>query len=200
MIQQVATNERRNIGKLIYMVSMSIDGFMQVPEEDSDWDFPDEEVHQHFNDLERSIDTQIYGRKMYELMASYWPTADQNPSASAVEVEYAQIWREMPKIVFSQSLERVDWNARLVRTDAVAEVARLKLIPDKTMSVGGTELASSLAKAGLIDEFRLYIVPIIVGAGKTPLPQLRERIKVLPLEVHTFKSGVVLLHYGADGA
>jgi dihydrofolate reductase len=184
-----------NMGKLIYMISMSIDGTIDVPEENSDWNYPDEEVHKHFNDLERTIDINIYGRKMYELMAAYWPTADENPSAPAVEVEYAQIWRSMPKIVFSQSLERVNWNARLIKSDAVAEVAKLKLIPDKTMSVGGTELASSLAAAGLIDEYRFYIVPLILGSGKRLFPQLRERIQAKPLEIHKFKSGVILLRY-----
>lgn len=187
------------MGKLIYIISMSIDGFMQVPEEDSDWGYPDEEVHQHFNDLVRSIDTHIYGRKMYELMAAYWPTADEDPSAVAVEVEYAQIWREMPKIVFSKSLEQVDWNSRLVRSDAVAEVAKLKLIPDKSMDVSGTELASSLAVAGLIDEYRFYVVPILLGSGKPLFPQLHELIRVKPLEVHKFKSGALLLRYGAVG-
>ena len=187
------------MGKLIYMISMSIDGIIDVPEENSDWNYPDEEVHQHFNDLARTIDIDIYGRKMYELMAAYWPTADENPSAPAVEVEYAQIWREMPKIVFSKSLERVDWNARLIKSDAVAEVAKLKLIPENTMGVGGTELASSLAAAGLIDEYRFYIVPLILGSGKRLFPQLRERIQTNPLEIHKFKSGVILLRYGAVG-
>jgi dihydrofolate reductase len=185
------------MGKLTYIVSTSADRFVQVPETDSDWDYPDEEVHQHFNDLESSMDSHIYGRKMYELMSAYWPTADEDPSAHPVEVEYAQLWRKMPKIVFSKSLDKVDWNSRLVRSDPVAEVARLKLIPDLKMSVGGTELASTLAAAGLIDEFRLYIVPIFIGSGKPIFPTLQEHIRLKPLEVHKFKSGVILLRYGA---
>jgi glutamate-1-semialdehyde 2,1-aminomutase len=112
--------------KLVYSTSLSLDGYIDSVAGDPSWVVPDEELHRHFNDVEREIDTLLYGRRMYELMAGYWPTADQDPSAPGVIVEYAQIWKPVPKVVFSSTLERVDWNSRLIRGDAVAEVARLK--------------------------------------------------------------------------
>ena len=105
---------------------------------------------------------------MYEIMAGYWPTADHDPSAPAVIVEYAQIWKPVPKVVFSSTSESVDWNSRLIRRgDAVAESAQLKAQPGGgSIGVGGFRLASALASAGLIDEYRLYYVPIFLGSGK----------------------------------
>jgi len=161
---------------------------------DPSWVVPDEELHRHFNDVERKIDTLLYGRRMYEIMAGYWPTADQDPSAPGVIVEYAEIWKPVPKLVFSSTLERVDWNSRLIRGNAVAEVARLKAQPgDGSMVVGGLLLASALASAGLIDEYRLYYVPIFLGSGKAAFSQIQNSVRLKPVETHTFSSGTVLL-------
>jgi dihydrofolate reductase len=132
---------------------------------------------------------------MYELMAAYWPTVDEKPSAPEYEVEYARIWKSVPKIVFSRTLHRVDWNSRLVRGDALEEVARLKEHPGKSVSIGGARLASTLAEGGLIDEYRLYITPIILGGGKSMFRQLRDRINVSLVDVQKFASDVVLLRY-----
>jgi len=154
---------------------------------------PDEELHQHFNDLERQTDTLLYGRTMYEIMAGFWPTADQDPSAPDVIIEYAKIWKPIPKVVFSSTLQSVSWNARLVKGDAVAEVARLKAMPgDGNLGVGGLVLASALASAGLIDEYRLYYVPILLGAGKSAFSQITQRVNLKMVETHTFSSGTVM--------
>ena len=155
--------------KLVYATSLSLDGYIDAEAGDPSWVVPDEELHRHFNEIERETDTLLYGRRMYELMAGYWPTADQDPSAPAVIVEYAQLWKPIPKVVFSSTLESVDWNSRLVRGDAVIEVAKLKAQPGRSMGVGGLSLASSLASAGLIDEYRLYYVPIFLGSGQGSL-------------------------------
>ena len=179
--------------KLVYSTSLSLDGYIESADGDPSWVVPDEELHRHFNDVEREIDTLLYGRRMYELMAGYWPTADQDPSAPGVIVEYAQIWKPVPKVVFSSTLERVEWNSRLVRGDAVAEVARLKAQPGGSMGVGGLLLASALASAGLIDEYRLYYVPILLGSGKAAFSQIQNRVRLKPIETHTFSSGTVLL-------
>jgi len=130
---------------------------------------------------------------MYELMAGFWPTADQDPSAPCVIVEYAKIWKPVPKIVFSSTLETVDWNSRLVRGDPVVEVANLKAQAGGSMSVGGLVLASTLASAGLIDEYRLYYVPILLGSGKAAFSQIQNRVPLRTVESHTFSSGTVLL-------
>jgi dihydrofolate reductase len=179
--------------KLVYATSLSLDGYIDAEAGDPSWVVPDEELHKHFNDVEREIDTLLYGRRMYELMAGYWPSADQDPSAPAVIVEYARIWRPVPKVVFSSTLESVDWNASLERGDAVAEVARLKSQPGRTMGVGGLTLASSLAAAGLIDEYRLYYVPILLGSGRAAFSRIQNRVRLTPVETRTFSSGTVLL-------
>jgi dihydrofolate reductase len=179
--------------KLVFMTSLSLDAYIEAESGDPSWVFPDEELHRHFNSLEQEIDTHLYGRRMYELMLAYWPTADQNPSAPPYEIDYAHIWKAVPKVVFSKTLETVDWNSRLVRDDAREEVAKLKAQPGKNMSVGGLTLASDLAEAGLIDEYRLYYVPILLSSGKTAFSELGSRVHLQPIETRTFKSGTVLI-------
>jgi dihydrofolate reductase len=180
--------------KLVYSTSLSLDGYIDSAARDPSWVVPDEELHRHFNDVERETDTLLYGRRMYEIMADYWPTADQDHSAPGVIIEYAQIWKPIPKVVFSSTLERVDWNSRLIRGDAIGEVARLKAQPGGgSMGVGGLLLASALASAGLIDEYRLYYVPILLGSGKAAFSQIQNSIRLKPVETHTFSSGTILL-------
>jgi dihydrofolate reductase len=181
--------------KVIYVTSLSLDGYIEEATEGPSWAFPDEELHRHFNDLEQEIDTHLYGRRMYDLMVAYWPTADQNPSNPPYEIDYAHIWRAVHKVVFSKTLEAVDWNSRLVKGDARAEVTRLKVLPGKNMSVGGLTLASDLAAAGLIDEYRLYYVPILLGSGKTAFAKLSQRVQLQPIEFHKFRSGTVMIKY-----
>jgi dihydrofolate reductase len=178
-------------------MSVSLDGYIESPN-DHTWSIPDEELHRHFNDLEAATDLFLYGRGQYEVMAAYWPTAEDNPAASEVEREYARIWQPKPKIVFSTTLEQVGWNSRLVRGNVAEEAGRLKAQPGLTMSVGGPGLASSFMQLGLIDEYRLYVHPVILGGGKPMFPQMREKIALRLVETHTFGSGVVLLRYQRD--
>ncbi len=179
--------------KVVYATSLSLDGYIEAATGDPSWVFPDEELHRHFNDLEQEIDTHLYGRRMYELMVAYWPTADENPSAPAYEIDYARIWKAVPKVVFSKTLETVAWNSRLVKGDAATEVATLKAQCGRNMSVGGLGLASTLATAGLIDEYRFYYVPILLGSGKAAFAELAQRVRLRPFESCTFSSGTVLI-------
>jgi dihydrofolate reductase len=179
--------------RVVYATSLSLDGYIKEATGGPSWVIPDEELHRHFNGLEQDISTHLYGRQMYELMAAYWPTADQNPSAPPYESEYARIWKAVPKVIFSRTLEAVEWNSRVVRGDAIEEVARLKSLPGKDMSVGGLILASALATAGLIDEYRFYYVPVLLGSGTAVFSELGQRIRLQQLETRTFKSGAVLL-------
>jgi dihydrofolate reductase len=181
--------------KVTYALSVSLDGFIEAPGGDLSWSNPDEELHQHFNDLERAIDLHLYGRRLYETMAAFWPTADEHPEASPQEIEFARIWKREPKIVFSRTLDHVEWNSRLVRDDIAAEVKRLKAQPGGDMSVGGAGLAASFMQLGLIDEYRLYVHPVILGSGKPMFPPLRDKIGLQLVETRTFGSGVVLLSY-----
>ena len=183
---------------VVYAASISVDGFLGTDDGDDAWVVPDPELHRHFNDLEGSVGTHLYGRRMYELMATFWPTADELPDAPDYVVEYARIWRAMPKVVFSTSLREVEWNSRLVAGDAVEEVARLKTEPGAAMSIGGAALAASLARHGLIDEFRFYVMPTLVGTGTPIFPTLGRHIDLTTVEVQRFSSGAVLLRYRAQ--
>jgi dihydrofolate reductase len=183
------------MSSLIYSMSVSLDGFVETPSRSLDWVQVDEELHSVFNDEARAMSAFLYGRRMYELMAGYWPTAEADPSATRAMVEFARIWRDKPKVVFSRTLERVDWNSRLVRDDAAAEVARLKAEPGFDMDVGGPTTAAPLIRLGLIDEYRLYVQPVVLGAGTRYFPALEDRIALKLVQTRTFDSGVVYLRY-----
>jgi len=185
--------------KVIYAMNLSLDGFIEDRNGSLNWSYPDEEMHKHFNELESTFDFHLYGRGLYENMAAFWPTADEDPSAPDFVIEYARIWKSIPNVVFSTSLDQVGWNSRLVKGDIAEEVNKLKAGPGKDMNVGGAGLAASFMQLGLIDEYRLYIHPVILGGGKPMFPQLRDKIDLQLVETRRFGSGVVLLRYrGAD--
>jgi dihydrofolate reductase len=180
--------------KLIYSMGVSLDGFIAGPGGEIDWSAPDEELHRFYNQQAREVGTELYGRRMYEEMR-YWETADQQPSASEPVLEFARIWKDTPKIVFSTTLEEVEGNARLVKDGAAEEVARLKQEPGKDLAVGGAGLASTFIKAGLVDEYRLFVSPVVLGGGTPYFPALDERIDLELVETRTFGSRVVSVRY-----
>lgn len=185
------------MGRLIYSMSVSLDGFVETPTRSLDWVLVDEELHACFNDEARAMGAFLYGRRMYQLMVDYWPTAEADPSATPAMREFARIWRDKPKVVFSRTLGEVGWNSRLVRDDAALEVAGLKAQPGFDMDVGGPAFAATLMRAGLIDEVRLFVHPVILGAGTRFFPALDDRVTLTLLETRTFGSGVVYLRYEA---
>jgi dihydrofolate reductase len=180
--------------KLIYSMTVSLDGFIADPHGEIDWSAPDEELHRFHNDQTREVGEHLCGRRLYEVM-TYWETADENPSAPEYELEFARIWKEMPKIVFSKTLEKIEGNYRLVRDGVVEEAAKLKEQPGKDLAVGGAGLASTLIKAGLVDEYRLFVSPVVLGGGTPYFPALDERINLELVETHTFGSRVVYVRY-----
>ncbi len=180
--------------KLIYSMGVSLDGFIAGPGGEIDWSAPDEERHRFHNEQVRELGAHLCGRRLYEVMV-YWETADQNPSAREYELEFARIWKDLPKVVFSKTLEKVEGNARLVREGAAEEVAKLKEQPGKDLAVGGAGLASTLMKLGLIDEYRLFISPVVLGGGTPYFPALDERIDLELVETRTFGSRVVYVRY-----
>lgn len=183
------------MGKIIYAMSVSLDGYIEAEDGDFSWLYPDEELHRHFNEVESQVDIYLYGSRMYKEMSAFWPTADKDPEAPDFIVEYARIWQNKPKIVFSKTLKDAGWNTRIVKGDMEKEVIKLKEQDDKTMSVSGAKTASALIELNLIDEYRLYIHPVILGGGKPMLPPLKEKVKLRLVETHTFGSGVVMLRY-----
>jgi dihydrofolate reductase len=183
------------VRKLIYSMGVSLDGFIAGPDGEIGWSAPGEELHRFHNQQAREIGVQLCGRRLYETMI-FWETADEKPSTSEVELEFARIWKDTPKIVFSRTLEKVEMsNARLVRDGATEEVAKLKEQPGKDLAVGGAGLASTFIKLGLIDEYRLFISPVVLGAGTPYFPALDERIELELVETRTFGSRVVYVRY-----
>ena len=181
--------------KIVFMMSVSLDGYFEGPDRELDWHSVDVEVHQHFNEWLSTAGAFLEGRVIYELMAGYWPTADQDPEASAPTIEFARIWRDMPKIVFSRTLEHADWNTTIVRELVPGKIAELKAQPGGDLVVGGAALAESFRAHDLIDEYRIYVHPVLLGRGR-PLFQPSDVTARLRLaEARAFGNGVVLLRY-----
>lgn len=181
--------------KIIYSLSVSLDGFVEDAQKSLDWVHIDDEIHTFFNDQSRGLDAFLYGRTMYELMSAYWPTADSNPSAAAVEVEFSRIWKRVPKIVFSNTLDRVEWNSRLVRGDLAETVKSLKAEPGNDLGVGGPTLAGAMIRLGLVDEFHLMVNPVVLGRGTPYFPRLDQGIPLQLVETRPFSGGVMFLRY-----
>jgi dihydrofolate reductase len=183
------------MGKLIYSLNVSLDGFVETPDHGLDWVNVDEELHTWFNDQARALDVTLYGRRMFEVMADYWPTADDDPSATDAMREFARIWKPMPKIVFSSSLERVEHNGRLVRGDVEAVLEDLRQEFDGDLDVGGPNLASQFVRRGLVDEFRLVVHPVVLGVGTPFWPEVDAPLRLRLVETRTFDSGAELRTY-----
>lgn len=183
------------MGRLIYGFNVSVDGYIADAQGSIDWSEPSEELHQYWNDFERETALSFYGRRLYELMSAYWPTADADPDAAPMIVDFARIWRAMPKVVFSRTLDSVDWNARLERGDPVEVVTKLKAETDGNLEVAGATLAAPVVQAGLVDEYRIVLVPTAVGGGTPFFPTLPSWISLRLLENRTFPCGTVLLRY-----
>ncbi|HET9143800.1 dihydrofolate reductase family protein [Actinophytocola sp.] len=181
--------------RISYGFTVSLDGFIAGPDDEIDWSAPDQELHEFYNDQARESDLYLYGRRLYQLMQRYWPTADQDPDAPAYVVDYARLWRATPKIVFSTTLTEVEGHARLAGGDPIELVRELKRAPGKEIQVGGAGLAASLMPHRLIDEFHVVIAPVVLGAGTPFFPKLADRIGLRHLETRTFGSGVVYLRY-----
>ena len=181
--------------RLIYAMNVTLDGYIAAPGGDIGWSTPSAELHQWFNDRARGLGASLYGRKLWELMSAHWPTADQDPDAPPVEVEFAQIWQRTPKVVFSRTLTEVSGNARLVTGDAVAEITRLKAEDGAPMEIGGAGLAATAMRAGLVDEYHVVTHPVLVGGGTPFFGAVDSWVDLRLVETKTFPDGVTLAHY-----
>jgi len=180
--------------KLIYSMGVSLDGFIAGPDGEIDWSAPDVELHRFHNEQTRELGAHLCGRRLYEEML-YWETAEENPSAAEHEREFARIWKRLPKIVFSTTLEKVVGNAKLAGDGVADEVARLKREPGKDLAVGGAGLAATCIELALVDEYRLFVSPVVLGGGTPFFPALERRIDLELVETRTFGSRVVYLRY-----
>jgi dihydrofolate reductase len=181
---------------LIYSVLMSLDGYIEDESGRFDWAEPDEEVHAFLNDLERSVGTYLYGRRLYETMRS-WETDPSLAEQSPVIRDFAQIWQGAEKIVFSRTLESVSTaRTRIDREFDPDAVLQLKAAAGTDLIVGGAALGAEAFRAGLVDECHLFVAPVLVGGGKRALPN-EVRLDLQLLDERRFGSGMVFLRYAS---
>ena len=181
------------MAKLIYSAITSLDGYVADKDGNFDWAAPSEEVHAFVNQLERSVGTYLYGRRIYETMVS-WEAAHTRPESSPVELDYAGIWQAADKIIYSRTITDVSSaRTRIERDFDLDSVRMLKQSTGRDLSVGGAELAAQAIQYGLVDEFHLFVNPVVVGGGTSALPDTRLVLELL--DEHRFDSGVVHLHY-----
>jgi dihydrofolate reductase len=187
--------------KVILWSSVSLDGFIEGPNREIDWHLVDDELHRHVNAELGAMGGFLEGRLTYELMAAVWPTADADPASTPPMVEFARIWLDMPKIVYSRTLQRADWNTTIARAVEPAAIHALKAQPGGDLMVGGADLAASFRRHDLVDEYRLYVHPVVIGAGKSLFGPADARLALRRVETRVFGNGVVLLRYlRPDGA
>ena len=180
--------------KIVVMFSVSLDGYFEGPGGDLSWHRITHELHSEFNDICRPLSAFLHGRVMHEMMEAYWPTADQEPDASPTEIEFSAIYREMPKIVYSRTLPDVADGVTLVREVIPEEVRALKDQPGGDLGLGGADLAASFMEHDLVDEYRLYVHPIVLGQGRRLFPDGRQ-IPLQLVETRSFDNGVILTRY-----
>jgi dihydrofolate reductase len=179
---------------VIYSMSVSLDGFIAGPDGDIGFTVPDEELFRFHVGQARRIGVELMGRGLYEDML-VWEDAEPT-RFGADELEFARIWNAIPKVVFSTTLEAVKGNARLAGADVAGEVAGLKEAPGEgVVSVGGAGLASTLIRLDLIDEYRLFVIPVVLGGGTPYFPPLGRQLELELAETRTFGSRVVYLRY-----
>ena len=183
------------MGKIVLMMSVSVDGFIEGPDREIDWHMVDDELHRHFNEQLGAMGAFLSGRVTYELMAGFWPTADQDPSSSEPMMEFARIWRDTPKIVYSRTLERAGWNTTIVREVVPSEVQQLKERTGGDLALGGADLAAAFLRQDLVDEYRIYVHPVRIGRGKPLFAPSDATVQLQLAESRSFGNGVVLLHY-----
>jgi dihydrofolate reductase len=179
---------------VIYSMSVSLDGFIAGPGGDISWTAPDEELMEFHVQQTREIGAHLLGRRLYEAML-VWETAETTMSGP-LDLAFAPIWKAIPKVVFSTTLDQVQGNARLADDDIAAELAAVKQLPGEgVVSVGGAGLAATLIKLDLIDEYRQFVDPVVVGGGTPYFPPLDRLLDLELVETRTFGSRVVYLRY-----
>jgi dihydrofolate reductase len=186
--------------KVVAFVHLSLDGFAAGPNGELDWISYDDELEKYAEGVVASVGAAMYGRVTYQMMESYWPAMLTDTSASKHEREHARWLEDIPKVVFSRTLKKTDWNnARLIKANLVEEVAKLKKKPGKDLVIFGSPgLTQALLKLDLVDEYRLTVNPVVLGKGMPLFKGIKDSINLKLLETRTFKSGVLGLHYETD--
>ena len=178
-----------------YSMGVSLDGYIAGPRGDFGWGAPDDDLFRFVTDQIRDVGVQLLGRRLYETML-YWETADQDPSLDDSMLEWAALWKPLPKVVFSNTLSAVEGTARLASGSLAEEIARLRAEPAQgDIAIGGATLAAEAAALDLIDEYRVRVSPVLLGGGIPFFAQAERRVDLELVETRTFSSRVVYLHY-----
>jgi dihydrofolate reductase len=181
--------------RVTYSMSASLDGYVAGPDGSFDWPGFSEEVFRFWIDEIRAVGVHLMGRRLYETML-YWETAEEEQSLGDAELEWAGLWKPLPKVVFSTTLSTVQGNARLVSSDLAGEIERLRAEPGEgEIAIGGATLAAQAAALDLIDEYRVVVYPVLVGGGIPFFPRNEQRVDLELVETRTFSSKAVYLHY-----
>jgi dihydrofolate reductase len=181
------------VGKLTYLAIQSLDGYIEDEDGKFDWAEPDEEVHSFLNELERPVGTYLLGRRVYDVLSA-WEDIALADQPRYIQ-DFAEIWRAVDKVVYSKTLETVSTARTTIERDFDPEAVRkMKTAAGRDLSVAGPALAASAFEAGLVDELRLFVVPILVGGGKRSLPD-KNRVELDLLDERRFSNGVVHLRY-----
>jgi dihydrofolate reductase len=179
--------------RVTYSLSVSRDGYIVGPDGTFDWGAPDDELFRFATDEVRDLGVHLMGRRLYEAML-YWETADQDPSLDDPHLEFASLWKALPKVIFSTTLSAVQGNARLVSGGLAEEIEQLRVEPvEGNIGIGGATLAAEAAALDLIDEYRTRVYPVLVGGGLPYFEQGGRRVELELVETRTFGSGVVYL-------
>jgi dihydrofolate reductase len=181
--------------KVVLFMGISLDGYIEAPGRRIDWHRVDEELHRHMNEELAPMGAFLHGRTTYELMADFWPTADSDPANAGPMADFAPIWRDKPKIVYSRTLERADWNSTIVRDVVPDEVRALREQPGGDLCLGGAGLAASFLRQDLVDAYQIYVHPVLVGDGTPLFPSPAPERALELTRTRTFGNGVVLLRY-----
>jgi dihydrofolate reductase len=186
--------------KLIFSMPVTLDGYIEGPHHELDWVIPDEQLHDFYAELLNSADLILYGRVTYELMLGYWPKASADPMITAGELRFAEAINNIPKIVYSTTLQKVDWNTRLFKTFNPVEIQEMKSQVGKDLLLGGgVSLASQFFQHGLVDEYQLVYMPAVIGAGKALFTGIDTSIQMNYRWSRRFSSGAIVLCYQPDG-
>lgn len=181
--------------RLTFAMNVTLDGYVAAPGDDLGWSVPSDELFAWWSERVGATELALYGRRLWDGMSGHWPTVEDQPDATPEHVEYSRRWKAMPKVVFSSTLTEVDWNARLVRGDAVTEITRLKTQDGGPMDICGATLAATAMQAGLIDEYVLVTHPVLIGQGKPFFATLDAWVDLRLVETRPFPDGLLLTRY-----
>ncbi|HET6393772.1 MAG TPA: dihydrofolate reductase family protein [Blastococcus sp.] len=181
--------------RIVVHMGVSLDGFFEGPDHDIGWHLVDDEMHTYINEYLATTSAFLFGRVTHELMADFWPAADEDPGNSGPMEEFAPIYRRIPRIVFSRTLEQDQWATEIRREVDPEQIRALQQQPGGDMTIGGADLIDSFRRHDLIDEYRLFVNPVLLGRGRQLFGPADAPTDLELVETRRFGNGVVLLRH-----